>query len=168
MTVFVEVRRHALRVGRAESLSPFGVRVATALGDAALHFDIVVSSRQVRAQETARLIGGRLDDTDAAFDPADGALSAGALARFESFHTAADLAIGRQALEAIETFRPNMGRMLVVTHAGIVQAIAAAITDGAAVGPPPGHCEGILLGWRDTWTVHDRLVVDEDELLGAD
>lgn len=166
MTVFVEVRRHALRVGRAESLSPFGERVATALGDAALHFDIVVSSRQIRAQETARLIGGRLDETDAAFDPADGALSAGALARFESFHVAADFAIGRRALEAIEGFRPNTGRMLVVTHAGIIQAIAAVVTDGAAVGPPSGHCEGLLLRWQYSWRLTDFLLVDEDELLG--
>ena len=157
----LEVRRHAERavVAGGSALSENGRRVAASL--AGVPYALVVASPLPRAQETARLIGGRLDGTDPALLPDIG--GAGVFGQVTLLARWAELARERaevrtfadEQLAAWTAIAARAGggeRALAVSHGGIVDvpAVVLALRLGLPVeGPSFGYCEGVRVTFEN-------------------
>lgn len=167
----VELRRHSMPTAHGRGLSPFGRRLATALAETLGPFDVVVSSPELRARDTAELLSGRVAATDECLAPVDGKLGdrsphAGFRQLRRLGHQTAALGVG--VLAMLEALADHSRRCLVVTHAGLVQVVAAAC-GGQGLGAAPRWCEGVLLRRSESsWECLGALRVDEERILDHD
>jgi broad specificity phosphatase PhoE len=165
----VRLRRHATPLTGGTCLAPAGVDMARAIGAREPAADLVVSSPQLRARQTAGLIAGRLDSDLGQLDLADYLF-----AHFEAPWTweqfDADIeapwrAHGRATLDALARRAKLIDARTVqaVSHSGVVQAAIVAAGGGAwqaaynqhTLGYAEGavlHCEG------GRWRVGFRLL----------
>lgn len=157
----IEIRRHSVR-GAGPHLNQKGVELARLVGGGIARPGLVVTSTLDRAFETAIAMGFAVDDRLETLATLGDDVSA------EIFWDSpyANFAAAMRPGSALERFSKELaalmdkiaaglceqGRALVVTHGGIVQAIAAAClppeTDFAALGGPPSYCEGIELHYE--------------------
>lgn len=151
----LEVRRHAERalLTRDSALTEAGRRMAASLGGGS--YALVLSSPLHRAQETARLIGGRLDATDPALLPDIGgsgifgaAATLGSWAALLRERTDARAFADAQvaAWSAIAKRVREHERVLAISHSGIIDlpALHLAARLGTTIdGPAFGYCEGV-------------------------
>jgi broad specificity phosphatase PhoE len=155
----VEHRRHSVRNPANVHLSREGIALARRVAPSLRRFDRVVASPKPRAVETVEALGLTLDATvpDLAVMPDDVGLAVDALAprsfadyvRFtKRSRTAAEYAL-RQSTRMREELEkvPEEGRLLMVSHAGIVEFAAAAARPKEALsfGSPAGPLEGVRL-----------------------
>jgi len=153
----VEHRRHSLRDPTGIHLSPEGLELARRLRPTLGPFDRVVASPKPRAVETVRSLGFSVDALvpDLAEMPDD----AGVTVAGANLHSFADYVrsversevAARYARHQAEVMRaelertPDGGRLLVVSHGGVIE-FAAAGTRVAGVahwGAPVGYLEGV-------------------------
>lgn len=164
----VEVRRHSLPIGHAGGLSAYGRRLAAALSNVVDPYDLVLSSPELRALETAELLARGVVSSDKHLAPADadfGEVSAHAgFDRFATDQTEQAMAIGLGVLHVLDGLDTPTGRVLVVTHAGVVQAVAA-VAGGQGLGAAPRWCEGVALRRTSRWECLGALRIDEEVLL---
>ncbi len=171
----LEHRRHSERDAGGIHLNAAGVALARRVAGTLSRFDRVVASPKPRALETAELIGGRVDASLPALAemPEDGWLLAGggppasfgdcaALLRRSSAareYARSQLDVWRAELERV----PPGGRLLLVSHGGVIELGAAAALPEAAAGwgKPVGYLEGVRLGWDGRrWRDGEVLRVD--------
>jgi len=155
----IEHRRHSLRDSAGIHLNPGGVALARRVAPSLGSFDRVVSSPKPRAVETAQALGFRVDAVlpALAVSPDDVGLAIEELnprsfadyvrltARSESMaeYAREQAALMREELERV----PDGGRLLMISHGGIIEFGAAAARGGDAVrwGEPLGYLEGVRL-----------------------
>ncbi|MCX7618461.1 phosphoglycerate mutase family protein [Tepidiforma sp.] len=152
------VIRHAERQDRADNasgLSPAGVAQARAAGARCPRFDLVVTSPLPRAKETAAAMGFAVSRVHPALQEIGERVEAhvrwsdGYRAWAEARRSAPAVAAYADALAALVRGWldevPEGGALLVVTHGGIVEALAAGLApgfDGGALEPGAGYAEG--------------------------
>ena len=155
----LEHRRHSRRDPTDIHLSREGVELARRVGPTLGRFDRVVASPKPRAVETVRALGFALD----AVLPDLGVMpdEAGLVGDASSPRSFADYvrAIRRSEATAGYAFRqatrmheelarlPEGGRLLLISHGGVIEfgAAAARPQDALSWGPPAGHLEGVRL-----------------------
>jgi broad specificity phosphatase PhoE len=155
----VEHRRHSRRDPADIHLSQDGVdlagRVALTLG----HFDRVVASPKPRAVETVEALGFSLDavlpDLGVMPDDVGFAVATSSPRSFGDYVRAsersaamAEYALRQATLMREELMRlPDGGRLLMISHAGVIEfAVAASRPQDALFwGPVPGYLEGARL-----------------------
>jgi len=156
----IEVRRHTMRVESGQHLSQEGVDLARRVGSEIGPFDRVITSTIPRAFETAIAMGFAVDeqleqlgmmgdDVDAEIDWKAGFAEfarvirqGGATARFAR----AQSELWRSIAEALS----EGGSALIITHGGIIEAVAVAClpdADHSTWGPSCDYCEGVQLGF---------------------
>ena len=152
-------RRHSVRSPGDLHLSPHGVALARRVGAGSGQFDRVVTSPKPRAVETARAMGfavdaeweelGSVPDPVARFLERESPSTFGEYVRWATtvheVRAAAEALASRWARELDRL--PDGGRVLMVSHAGIIELGAAgALPDEAAGwGPTLAPLEGIRL-----------------------
>ena len=167
----LEVRRHTMRTKPGQHLSQAGVDRARRVGGTLGDFDRVVTSTVPRAYETAIAMGFAVDEQLAALNTlgigvdqeidwwrgcaafAGIARHGGATAAFASRQAA----LWRQIVLSV----PDGGRVLVITHGGIVEAGTVGClpaVDYTAWGPSCDYCEGVELRFDDDHWVSARLL----------
>ncbi len=161
----LEVRRHTMRTKPGQHLSQAGVDRARRVGGTVGDFDRVVTSTVPRAYETAIAMGFAVDEQLAALNTlgagveqeidwrrgcaafAGVARHGGATAAFASRQAA----LWRQIVLSV----PDGGRVLVITHGGIIEAGTVGClptADYTAWGPSCDYCEGVELRFDcDRW-----------------
>lgn len=155
----VEHRRHSHRSPADVHLSRSGVALARRVAPTLGRFDRVLSSPKPRAVETVEALGLVLDGTlpELGVMPDDAGVGGNAPAprSFAEYgrlaersgeaaqYAARQAALMRRELERV----PDGGRLLLISHTGIVEfgAVGARPHDAAAWGPPAGYLEGIRL-----------------------
>lgn len=166
----LDVRRHAERatIPGTSALSAAGRAMAGSL--AGTRYALVVASPLPRAQETARLIGGGLDGTEASllpdiggaelFGPIDTLVAwARLLAERDELRVFAD-----QQLAAWSAIARRVGprdRVLAVSHGGIIDLPAVALGHSlglALAGPAFGYCEGVRVTYAKGAATHLELL----------
>jgi len=154
----LEVRRHSMRTKSGQHLFQAGVALARHLGDEIGPFDRVVTSTIPRAFETAIAMGFAVDEQCEQLSTMGDDVDA-EIQRPASFAQVAQAirqggAAARFAQEQVELWRsllvalPEGGRVLVVTHGGLVKAGAVAClpdADHSRWGPVCDYCEGVRL-----------------------
>ena len=155
----VEHRRHGRRDPGAVHLSPEGLEKARSLASTIGRFDRVVSSPVPRAVETVEALGFSVDVTVPEL-----ALVPGEVDRFlELFRpqSYADFVrmvrrkrvVAEYARQMADLLReellrvPDEGRLLVVSHGGVIELGAAGARgqDALSFGPAAGYLEGVRL-----------------------
>jgi len=162
----LEHRRHSRRDPVGIHLNREGIELAQRIARTLGRFDRVVTSPKPRAIETAQALGFTVDAVlpELAVMPDDVGLSIDELnprsfadyvrivARSESM---AEYAVGQATLMREELERlPDGGRLLMVSHGGIIEfgAAAARADDAMAWGEPVDYLEGIRLSLsRGEW-----------------
>ena len=163
----VEVRRHSQREPHGEHLSPEGIALAHRTASTLLSMDRVVTSEKLRAIETAEALGLRVDRTIRAL----GQIPDQVQARVDEAHprsfadyvglVARDRWVRVFASSQVDLWRSELdplaenGRLLVVSHGGIIElgAALAVPEDARHWGLPLSVLEGIRLSWDgDRWT----------------
>jgi broad specificity phosphatase PhoE len=158
---YLEVRRHAMRTKPGQHLSQSGVTLARHVGATLGPFDRVITSQIPRAYETAIAMGfavdwqaeeiGLMSEDVTAQVAWDAGFAAFALAA-----TAPDSPVARYALAQAVFWRsviadlPDGGRVLMVTHGGIVEAGAVGClptADHQGWGRAVDYCEGVRLAF---------------------
>lgn len=162
----VEHRRHSRRDPTDVHLSREGVALARRVARTLVRFDRVVTSPKPRAVETAQALGFSVDAVvpDLGVMPDDVGLPIDEL-NPRSF---ADYVRGVERSEAMAEYAtcqalrmreelerlPEGGRLLMVSHGGVIEfgAAASCPEDALSFGPPGGHLEGVRLffnrgGW---------------------
>jgi len=162
----VEHRRHSLRQPSDPHLSREGVALARRVGATIGRFDRVVTSPKTRAVETAEALGFSVDETLNELaempDEVEPRLEAMELRSYADYVRAIERsrAMSRYAHRRAELMReelehvPSGGRLLVISHAGVVEFSAAAARpkDAVSWGAPAGILEGARLSWeRGKW-----------------
>lgn len=162
----VEHRRHSRRDPLGIHLNRVGVELARRIAPRIGPFDRVVTSPKPRAVETAQALGFTVDATlpELGMMPDDVGLSVDELhpRSFADYVQIADrseamaeYAAGQAKLMRDELERlPDGGRLLMVSHGGIIEFGAAAARPGDAMdwGEPLGYLEGIRLSLdRGKW-----------------
>lgn len=155
----LEHRRHSLREAGTPHLSPRGVELARRVGATIGPFDRVVTSPKPRAVETAIELGLRVDaevpELGTMPDDAGVPIEPGALGSFaeyaELFHRSRiaaqygreQLAVWLRELDRL----PDGGRLLLVSHGGLIEfgAAAALGTRIATWGPVLGPLDGVRI-----------------------
>ena len=157
----LDVRRHAQRADGSDedsALSQDGRAAAEMLAREKPPYALVVATPLRRAQETARLIGGRLDASVPELLPDLGAALGSeryalmrvladwtAFVRYDA--RAQDLADGQLRVWAGLAARVGEGQsVLAVSHGGTIEIPAAALAArlrNAFTGPSFGYCEGV-------------------------
>lgn len=152
----IEVRRHSVR-GAGPHLNRKGVELARLVGSVTNRPGRVIKSTLERAFETAIAMGFAVDEQLEILSTLGNDVNA------EIFWDSpyADFAGKMRSGSALERFAKELGalvatiaaeisgdgRVLIVTHGGIVQTIAAACLppeeNFSALGGPPSYCEGI-------------------------
>jgi broad specificity phosphatase PhoE len=158
----LEHRRHSMREPASPHLSAAGVALAQRVAPTIGPFDRVVTSPKPRAVETAAAMGFRVDAELESLSVMPDALQeaidsfkprsfADYAALVERNPTMARYARSQEALWRRELKRvSNGGRLLIVSHGGVIEsgAVIAAPTAAGAWGPTLGYLEGIRL-YRD-------------------
>ena len=156
----IEHRRHSIRDPAGIHLNARGVELARRVAPSLGRFDRVVTSPKPRAVETAQALGFNVDATlpELAEMPDDAGLSDD---EFGS-HTFADYvraidrseAVSEYARHQAELMRTHLalladpnGRLLMVSHGGVIElgAAAARPDDARGWGEGLGHLEGVRL-----------------------
>jgi broad specificity phosphatase PhoE len=154
----LELRRHSMRVGSGQHLSQEGVDLARRVGATMGPFDRVVTSTLPRAFETAIAMGFAVDEQVEAL----GAMSAevarevdwqGGCAEFQRAARLGGATTGYvqeqgRLLRRLAEALPEDGRALVVSHGGILEALAVGglpDRDWSAWTESAGYCEGVRL-----------------------
>jgi broad specificity phosphatase PhoE len=163
----VVLRRHSFRAPGEAHLSPEGVARAERVGRRSGTFDRVVTSPKPRAQETARAMGfdvdALLDDLGELPEPIGRFLDREGPTTFEAHvgwtQTVQEVGEAARRLAArwaTELGRvPDGGRLLMISHAGLIELGAAGAAPGPAVawGRPLAPLEGVRLAREgDRWT----------------
>lgn len=160
--VYLEIRRHSVRVPPDVHLSPMGVRLARRVGKDLGPFNRVITSPLPRAVETAREMGFNIDeklDLVGIMDWATerelhSAATYQSVARIlQQGGQAADyaqaLVLGwRAILEAL----PDGQQALIVTHQYIIEAGTVACLpqlDYSKWGKLSSYCEGVRIGFAN-------------------
>ncbi len=163
----VEVRRHSLREPYGDHLSPEGIELAHRTAAALSGMERVVTSEKVRAIETAEALGLHVDRTirelgqipdevQARVDeanPRSFAEYVTLVARNAWVRTFAASQVGLWSAELARV--AEGGRLLVVSHGGIIELGAAmAVPEEARKwGIPLSVLEGVRLFWdEERWT----------------
>jgi len=153
----IEIRRHSIRES-GEHLSQKGVTLARKIGENSPKYARVTTSTLPRAFETAIAMGFAVDEQlemlsvmgpevdseiywNSPYETFAQKMTGGS--RLEIFANELRTLIERIAIEISDN-----AHALVITHGGIVQAIAAACLpdcDHSKLGGPPSYCEGIEL-----------------------
>lgn len=155
----VEHRRHSERDPASVHLNERGVALARRIGPSLGRFDRVVSSPKPRAVETVQALGLTLDATlpalatlpdDAGLDmAAESPRSFADYVRLTERHPRmAEFAREHAALMQAELERlPEGGRLLMISHAGVVEfgAAAARPSEARSWGPTANPLEGVRL-----------------------
>ena len=163
--IYLELRRHSLRVRPHEHLSQEGVSLARRLGEQIGPFSRVLSSPSPRAFETAIAMGFAVEEfceplpfTDAQYQQLDHimperATFAERAAQMEQHDLARQFAGALRAQwQDLAGTLPDDTTALVITHGGYIDCSAVACLPTAnhsAWGKLFGHCEGIRLCYRD-------------------
>lgn len=154
----LEHRRHSIR-NPSGHLSQQGVTLARRIGSTIGPFEIVLTSPKARAFETAIAMGFAVDEqidalaecSDDLADAADhgGFAAVGRLVRASHGAAAKFARAHRKALLDAIAALPDGAAALAVSHAGVVEASAAALLpdnfDLARLGAGAGYCEGVRL-----------------------
>lgn len=162
----LEHRRHSQRAPSSPHLSPDGVALARRLARTIGPFDRVVTSPKPRAVETAEALGFSVDATlpELAEMPDDVGLAVDSLGR-RSFAdyvrgVARNRAMAKYARRQADLMRREVerlsenGRLLLVSHGGIIEfgAAAARPREARTFGEPLGYLEGVRLSFdRGAW-----------------
>ena len=167
--------RHGERAPGGTDLTELGARRAAEVGRRMARFDRVVTSPKPRAVETAEAMGYAVDAELPLLGSLPGPIerwidrsmprSFDAFVRFvakvEEARTEAEALAARLAQEV--DLLPESGRLLAVSHTGVVElnAVGALGPAAAAWGPTAGYLEGIMLAreagaWRSGAPVRDR------------
>jgi len=155
----LEHRRHSRRDPTDIHLSREGVELARRVAPTLGRFDRVVASPKPRAVETVQALGLSLDAVlpELGVMPDDAGLAGDApsLRSFADYvratersEAAAEYAFRQATLMRAELARlPEGGRLLLVSHAGVIEFGAAAARPQEALswGPPAGDLEGVRL-----------------------
>ncbi|HEY1197187.1 MAG TPA: histidine phosphatase family protein [Thermoplasmata archaeon] len=155
----VEHRRHSRRDPADMHLSRDGVELARRVAPTLGRFDRVVASPKPRAVETAQALGLPLDavlpdlgvmpdDVGLAVDPRTPRSFADYVRVTERSEAMAEYALRQSTLMREELERlPEGGRLLMVSHGGVIEFGAAASRpqDAVSWGPPAGYLEGVRL-----------------------
>ena len=178
MPSILEVRRHSIRVKPSQHLNQVGVTLARRVGEGIGPFARVISSPKNRAVETAIAMGFAVDlemdelgelgkgvedevDWDAGFAAFARVLSHDGPTRKFATHLA------RLWTKLIEEI-PDGGRLLIVTHGGIVEAGALGCLPASGLASRTvacGCCEGVRLTWdRGRWTEAMFLAVPQPRI----
>ena len=158
----LEVRRHSLRDPYSGHLSAAGVELARATAPTLGSPGRVVTSEKVRAIETAEALGLRVDRTirelgqvpdevQAIVDEAHPTSFAGYVTLVERNRVVRDFAAVQVALWRTEIDPlAEGGRVLIVSHGGIIELGAASAAPDAARGwgLPLSVLEGVRLYWE--------------------
>jgi broad specificity phosphatase PhoE len=162
----LEHRRHSHRDPASIHLNRKGIELARRVAPTLGRFDRVVTSPKPRAFETAEALGFRVDAVvpGLAMMPEDVGLSVEVLnARsFADYVRLAEQseALGEFARDQADLMReelervPDGGRLLLVSHGGIIEfgAAAACPREAAGWGPQVAHLEGVRLSLsRGEW-----------------
>lgn len=163
----LEHRRHSYRDPSSTHLSPDGVALARRVGRGIGRFDRVVTSPKPRAVETAEALGfpdpevlpglGEMPDEVGMLGEK---LELGSFAEYVHAVLVSEVARG-YADEQLSLWAdvlddvPDGARVLMVSHAGVIEYGAAAAAPEVAPtwGAPLGYLEGVRLGWeKGRWT----------------
>jgi broad specificity phosphatase PhoE len=170
----LELRRHTMRVQPGQHLSQAGVDLARRVGETMDRFDRVVTSVVPRAFETAIAMGFAVDEQVEAFGSMGGGVDrevdwqrgcaefqcAARLGGATANYVREQARLVRQIVEAL----PDGGRALVVSHGGIVEALAVGCLpdfDWTTWTESAGYCDGIRLRFDG------GRFVDAEPLLGS-
>lgn len=157
----VEVRRHSLREPLGDHLSPEGVELVHRVAPTLPRMDRVVTSAKVRAIETAEGLGLPIDRTIRELgqipDEVQARVDEANPRSFAEYVVLVARNAGIRAFAAsqVELWRseldplPEEGRLLVVSHGGIIElgAAAAVPEEARRWGAPLSVLEGIRLFW---------------------
>ena len=157
----VEVRRHSLRESHGDHLSPEGVELAYRTAPTLPRMDRVVTSAKVRAIETAEALGLRVDRTIRELgqipDEVQARVDEANPRSFAEYVTLIGRNDGIRAFAAsqVELWRseldrlPEEGRLLVVSHGGIIElgAAVAVPEEARRWGVALSVLEGVRLFW---------------------
>ena len=165
----LDVLRHSERTERADessALSPRGRALAERVASRGVAYALVLASDRARAQETARIVGGRPPDrTEGALLPEmSEVLDNAAYARLTSLSGyAAFIRVNAKAREAAErqlalwsslvAGLDETAAALAVSHGGVVELGAVLIAERLGTplrGTPFGHCEGVRVALAGT------------------
>ncbi|MCI4365562.1 MAG: histidine phosphatase family protein [Thermoplasmata archaeon] len=152
-------RRHSLRRPGDVHLSPEGIELARRVGRSSGPFDRVVTSPKPRAVETAVAMGLAVDaeipELGALPDPVARFLEREPPSTFGEFvRMVAEVVEVRECAEGLATLLahqltlvPEGGRLLVISHAGLVELGATGVAGErvARWGPTLGPLEGVRL-----------------------
>jgi broad specificity phosphatase PhoE len=155
----VEHRRHSLRELTGPHLSREGLALARRVAPSLGRFDRVVTSPKRRAVETAEALGLTVDATleELGEMPDDAGLAVDTLGprSFADYvrGVARSRTMAHYGHRQAELMRRELehlaedGRLLLVSHGGIIEfgAAAARPKDARGWGPPLGHLEGVRL-----------------------
>lgn len=158
----LEVRRHSLREAFGDHLSSAGVELARRTAATLPPIDRVVTSEKIRAIETAEALGLRVDRKVRELGQIPDEVQARVdEAHPRSFSDYATLVVrnpwvGAFAQAQVALWRaelaplPEGGRVLVVSHGGLIElGAASALPDAArSWGLPLGVLEGVRLEWE--------------------
>lgn len=162
----LEHRRHSHRDPAGIHLNREGVELARRVAPTLGRFDRVVASPKPRAVETAEALGFTVDavlpqlaampdDVGLAIDERNPRSFADYVRIAERSEAMADYANTQATLMREELRRlPEEGRLLMVSHGGIIEfgAAAACPREAATWGPPVAHLEGVRLSLsRGEW-----------------
>lgn len=172
----VEHRRHARRDPLGGHLAPEGVELARRVGRTVGRFDRVVTSSKPRAVETALAMGLRVDreleELERMPDEVEARVDE---TRPKSFGEYAELVRHSSAVASYARAQadlwarelepvPEGGRLLLVSHGGVIELGAVAAVPGAldSAGPPLGYLEGVRLTRdRGRWVRADLVRLPE-------
>jgi broad specificity phosphatase PhoE len=167
----VEHRRHSRRDPEGIHLNRDGVMLAQRVGRGLAPFDRVVTSPKPRAVETAIAMGSAVDDVREELSGVPDEVDR----HLDGVRCFADYAVvGRKRPEVrrfMETqaelwereleLVPDHGRLLLVSHGGVIElgALGALPVPAAGFGAALGLVEGVRLYWDGRWVGGDVLRV---------
>lgn len=164
----IEHRRHSNRTKPSPHLNAEGVLNARKLGEtyhSRAHFDLVITSPKKRAIETAVAMGFAVDETEPLL--AEIPLESDEFPSWNSgFGILAEALPGTElTTRFLKKLRglftnliekvPDGGKILVVSHGGVIEwsALACLPEKAATLGEAIGLCEGVQLTWEEgKWT----------------
>jgi broad specificity phosphatase PhoE len=171
----LEHRRHSRRDPFGVHLAPAGVRLARRVASTIGRFDRVVTSPKPRAVETATAMGFPVDEevealermpdeVEARVDEARPRSFADYAALVRRSGVVAEFARSQSALWEAELARvPEGGRLLLISHGGVIELGAAAAVPQRvdSWGPSVGYLEGVRLTREgNQWTEGEVLRVE--------
>lgn len=158
---YLEVRRHTMRTKPGQHLSQSGVTLARHVGATLGPFDRVITSPIPRAYETAIAMGFAVDRQAEEIGLMDDAVAEqvawdGGFAAFAEAATAHESAVAKYVQSQAAFWRsviadlPDGGRVLMISHGGIVEAGAVGCVptaDHGSWGRAVDYCEGVRLAF---------------------